>query len=447
MDAETIKAVGAIVGLAGGLVTLIERLVTLRRKRSRKSRGRKYANLSLPVRRLTPSGLLLKDEVLIVIAAALLINFVALSLSTRLTSILYLDMTGTAIAALLLGPWYGAIAGLLSNALVNWILYPGVDGDLVVFPWAIVNVSGGLLWGYFGRTATFARFMLAPNAGMSRHVVFLLKFGVLGAMLMAIPGTVVQAALGQKLVLALDPEVATALDRFFAGSLTSVKAMLLPVFGDSTSDTIARYALGWIQNTARYIPDKTLSFAIAVVAIKSAFPLFERALIHPRTGASAVQPNRLEPTLLLALLGPYTIVLLLSSRFGAPTFWPLWISPLVIAMLGILFESANRSTHLGAGNGKEQRRKWYSQARQLLPRDAAARPGPSFAVACLAASLLFVLVLPLLVTNYLRVAFNFLALVYGFQLALHLYCIAVSQNLAIRNIGDTHGRREQSKAG
>jgi hypothetical protein len=81
----------------------------------------------------------------------------------------------------------------------------------------------------------------------------------------------------------------------------------------------------------------------------------------------------------------------------------------------------------------EDREEMYKKAASLLPRGAAIRPGPNFALACLAASLLFVLVLPLLVPNYLRIAFNFLCLVYGFQLTLHLYCIALGQNLFARD--------------
>lgn len=42
--------------------------------------------------------------------------------------------------------------------------------------------------------------------------------------------------------------------------------------------------VSWIQNCLRYIPDKTISVAIALTLIKYGFPLFERELIHGGPG-------------------------------------------------------------------------------------------------------------------------------------------------------------------
>jgi hypothetical protein len=453
MDTETIKEVGAIIGLVGGLITLGERIMSFRTKYQERKRRylRKGFENVLPLTRRHPLSLtpifLAKQEILTVIAAALLINFVSLALSTRLTSILYLDMTGTAVAALLLGPWYGAMAGLLSNGLVNWVLYPGQNADYVVFPWAIVNIFGGLLWGQFGRTESFTRFMATKNAGLSRQVVYLLKFGVLGAAIMAIPGTGVEFALGKQGILALDPEVATALDKLLAGSIANVRESLLPLFGSSTSDSIAHWVVAWAQNTVRYIPDKTLSFAIAIVVIKAGFPLFERELIHARVNAARSIPGLLDPALLIVLLLPYTAAMLSSTRYGPHSYWSLWATPILIACVGMIFEFVRRRDTATGARGRQDRESLYKRSRELLPRDGAARPGPNFALACLAASLVFVLVLPLLVVNYLRIAFNFFCLVYGFQLVLHLYSVALSQNLAVRLEKEQESRRNVPRTG
>jgi hypothetical protein len=435
MDIETVKAVGAIIGLIVGVIRLGERLTKYRRRYRYRAmlHGRRNLaqRLSQPISSRLSLAFLPKQEVAVILACAVLLNFISLALSTRLTSILYLDMTGTAIAALLLGPWYGAIAGLVSNGLVNWVLYPGSHGDFVVFPWAIVNITGGLLWGYFGRSASFASFMSMKNADLGQQVLQLLKFGVLGAMIMAIPGTGVELALGKQGILALDPEVSTGLDRFLAGSLDDVKNALTTIFGERTAASLARWGVCWIQNTIRYIPDKTLSFAIAIISIKSGFPLFERELIHCRRNTSKSSPGWMDPAILCVLLVPYTASLLLSKDYGPYTFYPLWISPIVVAGGGMIIESFRSTPPLDEIRNLNIHG-CYERARQLLPSDAAARPGPNFALACLAASLLFVLFLPLLVTNYLRIAFNFMCLIYGFQLMLYLYSIAVSQNLAIR---------------
>lgn len=55
---------------------------------------------------------------------------------------IYLDMVGTAIAAIALGPWRGAAVGLTTNLV-------GVAGSgWVSIPFGLVNVMGALVWGY-----------------------------------------------------------------------------------------------------------------------------------------------------------------------------------------------------------------------------------------------------------------------------------------------------------
>ena len=68
------------------------------------------------------------------VAAGLLLNYVGLTLSRHLESILFLDMTGTALVSFLLGPWWGSIVALLSNSVVNWLLFPDPGADVAIFP-------------------------------------------------------------------------------------------------------------------------------------------------------------------------------------------------------------------------------------------------------------------------------------------------------------------------
>src|SRR4029079_5996156 len=58
----------------------------------------------------------------VTIPAGLILNYTGLTLRRHLESILFLDMTGTALVAFLLGPWRGAIAALVSNSALNWSL-------------------------------------------------------------------------------------------------------------------------------------------------------------------------------------------------------------------------------------------------------------------------------------------------------------------------------------
>lgn len=84
---------------------------------------------------------------------------------------LYLDMTGTAVAAVLIGPWAGVFAGVTYHVLAAWF-EGGPDG----LWFTLVNVTGALIWGYgvrawrMGRTA--ARFlMLNIIAGVACSMV------------------------------------------------------------------------------------------------------------------------------------------------------------------------------------------------------------------------------------------------------------------------------------
>lgn len=56
---------------------------------------------------------------------------------------LYLDMIGTAIAAIVIGPWYG-----VAVAIVTQFTGAAIHGTPIGLPFTIVSVVGALLWGY-----------------------------------------------------------------------------------------------------------------------------------------------------------------------------------------------------------------------------------------------------------------------------------------------------------
>ena len=71
---------------------------------------------------------------------------------------IYLDMTGTAIVAIALGPWRGAAVGAATNVL------GAIGSGLISIPFGLVNMAGALVWGYgvrnFGMGRTLPRFFL-----------------------------------------------------------------------------------------------------------------------------------------------------------------------------------------------------------------------------------------------------------------------------------------------
>ena len=63
----------------------------------------------------------------------------------------FLDMIGTCVAAIVLGPWWGALTGVLANVGGAAIYGPSN------IPFALVNVAGALVWGYGVRTFGMGR--------------------------------------------------------------------------------------------------------------------------------------------------------------------------------------------------------------------------------------------------------------------------------------------------
>jgi len=80
----------------------------------------------------------------------------------------YLDMVGTAVAALVLGPWPGVAVAVASNGLGF------LTGDPSTIPFTPVNVVGALVWGYGirrlhlgGRLTAFVALTLATAVSCS----------------------------------------------------------------------------------------------------------------------------------------------------------------------------------------------------------------------------------------------------------------------------------------
>ena len=80
----------------------------------------------------------------------------------------------------------GAIVALLSNSVVNWLLYPEAGADVVIFPWSLVNMTGALFWGVLARQTSFQKYVRTSKSSALAHSWFLLSFGVVGAVVVAI---------------------------------------------------------------------------------------------------------------------------------------------------------------------------------------------------------------------------------------------------------------------
>lgn len=81
-------------------------------------------------------------QVLLFMLACFVMNMIGRELVDTLHLPIYLDMVGTALAAITLGPWRGAAVGL-STSLIG-----ALTSGWVSIPFGLVEVAGALVWGY-----------------------------------------------------------------------------------------------------------------------------------------------------------------------------------------------------------------------------------------------------------------------------------------------------------
>lgn len=83
-----------------------------------------------------------RRTVAMILLACLAANFAGMATVQALHLPIYLDMAGTAVAAMLFGPGPGVLVGLSTNVFGFVIGSPGAA------PFALVNVAGALVWAY-----------------------------------------------------------------------------------------------------------------------------------------------------------------------------------------------------------------------------------------------------------------------------------------------------------
>ena len=101
-------------------------------------------------------GRLYGTYVAIMIPLGVAINYVGSLLNTALGGVLYLDSIGTAVVAAVMGPWIGAISGVLFN-IVSSIIGGNIMGSL----FGICNIGTGLITGYMVKYGWFDKWWQA----------------------------------------------------------------------------------------------------------------------------------------------------------------------------------------------------------------------------------------------------------------------------------------------
>lgn len=442
MEKELFVIAGTLAGFVAASLSIVQQLIHLR-DRLRSAKERKKAAVAdrshaaelpradqLHSKVLNVSAYLL-DEIAVILAAGILLNYLGLVLSLRLQSILYLDMAGTALAAILLGPWWGAIVGLLSNSLVNWLLYPAPGADVIVFPWSLVNMAGALFWGFMARRPGFRKYLRSARPSILSHIWYLVSFGVLGACVLSVPGTFVLAALSKQTALPLNPDLTYALKRIVTHSQEALQGQLKALFGVAWGESFGWALQSWLQNCLLYIPDKTLSVAIALAVLKCGFPLFERELVIGEPGRPRPRDTMAAPVFLGCLYISSFVAFLRAGEYRSAEYWPLWSVPWLIIVGGIVAERRWGPSDTAARHGCISRYERYCRALRPIGGGPAHDFSHRLMFATLAASTFFALGIIVFLADSYRAAFNFFSVVYGFLLAVHLANVAISQNLSV----------------
>ena len=80
--------------------------------------------------------------VIALVPVASVLNVIGGTVAGALKLPIFLDMNGTAVVAMTIGPWWGALVGVITNVTMGFLTGP------VSIPFAACNVVGALIWGY-----------------------------------------------------------------------------------------------------------------------------------------------------------------------------------------------------------------------------------------------------------------------------------------------------------
>ena len=117
--------------------------------------------------------------VIALVPAAVALNVVGSFINSALRLPIFLDMIGTAVVAITIGPWWGALVGALTNTVLGFISSP------ISLPFAVANVTGALVWGYgvrWGMGKTMVRYFIlslivALLVSISAVPIYIFVFG------------------------------------------------------------------------------------------------------------------------------------------------------------------------------------------------------------------------------------------------------------------------------
>jgi len=289
--------------------------------------------------------------------AGMLLNLVAHYLIEKPSSrFLWGDMGGTALVAILLGPWWGATVGILNSAITGSI-QPNY------FPFGLEQIVGGLTWGYLARLR-FVRAAIFQDdkPGHTKNLIYsYLILALSGGIACGIVASIIKLVLYPKMGLALhtNQKVYLCLIEFVKNKTSLVGADVIALFG---GDLI------------RELADKTLLVLLALIFVK--FMGFIPDTLESKAELSQTSGRarfRTDAVSILIFAFTYAIYLL-AARIRVPEinirnapYWIYWLrepqvlallyAPIVLAIIAFLLLSYGSESRTGRRLDAERRKR------------------------------------------------------------------------------------------
>jgi len=306
---------------------------------------------------LLPRKYNLRHEIFPVMVAGMLLNLVTHYLIEKPSNrFIWGDMGGTALVAILLGPWWAATVGVLNSAITGSI-------QNNYFPFGLEQVVGALTWGYVARLR-FVRTAIFQNdkPGHVKNLFYsYLILALSGGVVCGLFASIIKLVLYPKMGLPLHTQQQLYLNLIeFAQSKTSL--VRADVFALFTGDLI------------RELIDKAPLVLLALIFVK--FMGFIPAVLERNTEmppAPTQEPLRTDAISILFFVFTYAIYLL-AARIISPAmnirnapysiYWlrepqvlALLYTPIVLAMLSFLLLSYGPESRTGRRLDAERKKR------------------------------------------------------------------------------------------
>lgn len=278
-----------------------------------------------------------RKEIVPIFCLSLFINVLGGAFIYRVHGVAYFDMCGTALSSFTLGPWWAATIGLFSNLLLASINEPNYH------LWSLINVLGGLIWGYAGRT-----FFVSSNQGGSdlprRGFYRMVGLGVVSGIFLSLAASYIRVTMLHVHSLHIVDSIYT-----WMGEKANHPGFAL------------RQILYLVSDTIPSIPDKTVSVVLGSIMAFLFFPFLREPPRQTKTMDRSAFKSMLGPPLVFFVAYAATCWSLITEY---SQYWILIISPLAISLAVMLFGRHRKPSESKILDLKSERRVLYHQLRQ-----------------------------------------------------------------------------------